>query len=291
MDREYLIGVEVTYFKIEAGLVDLNGKVIKKILLPTEAKKGKQKVIENIVVAITKMRKERILGVGICFPGQVESKKGIILHSPIQGMNESNLKRVIEDKVNLPVSLDNSANCLALAEYKIGFNKRFTTILTMIADAGITTGFLFQGKLYKVNDISPEVAHMVIDTNGQKCSCGNQGCLDAISSGFAIEKEYKQKTKKNKSFEEIMSLTKKEKTAKQAMQNAGSAFGIGLANTVNILTPDIVVIAGQLTSSKEYVDAALKEMQKNTRILSRKIQVLKSATEDAGILGASSIVM
>jgi len=237
------------------------------------------------------MKKDRILGVGISFPGQVDAKRGIVVSSHIHGFENTGLKKIIEDKVNLPVSLENGASCLAIAEYKIGFNKRFGTFVAILADAGITSGIMIAGKLYKGVDVTPDFSHMIIESDGEKCACGNIGCLDAMSNGIAIEKRYKQLAKKTKSFEEIINLTKSDKKARQVLQEAGRYFGIGLTNAALLINPDLIIVSGQLTNAKEYFETAVKEMQKNTKNMQRKIQILKSTTEDAGILGASSIVM
>ena len=92
MDREYLVGVDITPERIDAGLVDLNGKVVKRITVPTEAKRGKKKVIENISFAVKRIYKNRVLGVGIAIPGMVNKEKGVVLDAELPGWKNINLK-------------------------------------------------------------------------------------------------------------------------------------------------------------------------------------------------------
>src|SRR3990172_7170649 len=107
MDREFLVGVDLTASQINVGLVDLNGKVIKKLSMPTEAEKGKKKVVENICNAVNRVSKPKVVGVGVSVPGRVSRDRGYILDSPDLRWTDVPLRRLIEEKLKLPVFIEN----------------------------------------------------------------------------------------------------------------------------------------------------------------------------------------
>ena len=149
MEKEYLIGVDLGGTKIEAGLVDLNGKVVKKIVMPTEASKGKAQVIQNIVFCVNKLRKDTILGVGVGIPGPTDFRRGVAMNPPnLPGWKEVPLKKILEEKLHLNVAVENDAKCFALAEYKCGYEKKVQNLVGITVGTGIGSGIIINGKLY-----------------------------------------------------------------------------------------------------------------------------------------------
>ncbi|MEM4336486.1 MAG: ROK family protein [Candidatus Woesearchaeota archaeon] len=292
MEREYLIGIDLGGTKIEAGLVDLSGKVLKKIIMPTEAKAGKAKVIENIVYTVNKLRRDRILGVGVGVPGPTDYKKGLVINPPnLPGWGEVPLKKILEEKLRLPVAVENDAKCFAIAEFKCGYEKKVSSLVGITVGTGIGAGIIINGKLYRGScDSAGEIGHMTVVEEGAKCSCGNRGCLEQYASGKGIERMYFEKTKRKISAEEISQLAPKNKTAKLVIDEAAKYLGIGIANIAVSLNPEVIVIDGGIASIKGFFEKAKREAQKHLSILPKEAKIEKSKTEDAGILGAASIV-
>jgi len=292
MEKEYLIGVDLGGTKIEAGLVDLNGKVIKKLIMPTEAGKGKQKVIQNIVYAVNKLKKDRILGVGIGIPGPTDYRKGVAINPPnLPGWKEVPLKRILEDKLRMTVAVENDAKCFAIAEYKCGYEKKVQNLVGVTVGTGIGSGIIINGRLYRgMADSAGEIGHIKIVPDGVKCGCGSRGCLEQYASGRAIERMYFEKTKKRLSAEEVAHLMRKNKKAADVVNTAARYLGIGLANVAVTLNPEVIVVDGSIALIKNFVKTAEKEALKHMKILPRPVPIIHSKTEDAGVLGAASIV-
>lgn len=292
MDKEYLIGVDLGGTKIEAGLVDLNGKVVKKIVMPTEANKGKAQVIQNIVFCVNKLRKDTILGVGIGIPGPTDYRRGIAINPPnLPGWKEVPLKKILEEKLHLPVAVENDAKCFAMAEYKCGYEKKVQNLVGITVGTGIGSGIIINGKLYRgSSDSAGEIGHMKMVDDGAKCGCGNIGCLEQHASGRAIERMFFEMTKKKLSAEEIAELSKTNPKARKAIETAAMYLGRGLANVAVTLSPEIIVVDGGVAKIKNFVMMAEKEALNHMKILPRKVPIIHSKTEDAGILGAASIV-
>jgi len=292
MDREYLIGVDLGGTKIEAGLVDLNGKVVKKIILPTEAGKGKQQVIQNIVYAVNKLRKDIIIGVGVGIPGPTDFRRGIAINPPnLPGWKDVPLKRLLEEKLRLNVAVENDAKCFALAEYKCGYEKKVQNLVGVTVGTGIGSGIIINGKLYRGSaDSAGEIGHMKIVDDGIKCGCGNIGCLEQYASGRAIERMFFEATKKRMHADEISQLAKTNAKARAVIEKAAMYLGRGLANVAVTLSPEIIVVDGGIARIKNFVKLAEKEALNHMRILPRKVPIVESKTEDAGILGAAGVV-
>ena len=292
MDREYLIGVDLGGTKIEAGLVDLNGKVVKKIIMPTEANKGKQKVMENIAYCVNKLKKDKILGVGVGIPGPTDYKRGIAINPPnLPGWKEVPLKRILEEKLHLNVAVENDAKCFAVVEYKCGYEKKVQNLVGVTVGTGIGSGIIINGKLYRGNsDSAGEIGHMKIVDDGIKCGCGNHGCLEQYASGRAIERMFFEMTKKRLSAEEISHLAKANAKARKAVETAAMYLGRGLANVAVTLSPEIIVVDGGIAQIRNFVKLAEKEAALHMKILPKKVPIVQSKTEDAGILGAAGIV-
>ncbi len=293
MDKEYLIGVDLGGTKIEAGLVDLNGKVVKKLLMPTEAKKGKQKVIQNIVYAVNKLKKDRIIGVGVGVPGPTDYRKGVVINPPnLQGWKKVPLKRILEEKLRMNVAVENDAKCFAIAEYKCGYEKKVQNLVGITVGTGIGSGIIINGKLHRgLSDSAGEIGHMrVVLKDGIKCPCGGQGHLEQYASGRAIERMFYEKAKKRMTAEEIAQIMNKNKKAKEAIETAAKYLGIGLANVAVTLDPEVIVVDGSIALIRNFVKMAEREAKKHMKILPKPTPIIHSKTEDAGVLGAASIV-
>jgi len=287
MDREYLVGVSVDSQTISAGLVDINGKIVKKFDIPTEASKGKKKVVDNIAIAVQKVFKPKVLGVGISVPGLVSKDRGYVVSAPeLPGWTDMPLKKMVEEKVKLPVFLENDANCLTLAEQKCGELARTKNMVGLIMNSTVSGGVIIDGKLYRgASDAAGEVGKMLIH---------DENDLNSFISSSAIVERYKllSKSKKPITSSQIFELAKgTDAKAKQIMADVSKYLGIGLANVVNVFNPEVIVIAGDIANAKPFFDAAVKEMEKRAAKHSvNRVRVMQSKVEDAGILGSASVV-
>ncbi len=293
IEREFLIGVEVNNSTITAGLVDLNGKVVKKIVLPTEIKKGKKKVMDNILAAINKTKKEQIIGVGIGIPGIIDKKKGVVVTSIIPGFNNLPLKQMIFDLVHIPIYLDTHANCLVLAEHRNTYARKIKSIVCLDLSETVSGGIILNGKIHHGNnDLAGNFGHMLVSEKGVRCHCNNIGCLETYTSSTAITANYKRLSKKSKSISEIAELAKKDKKAKAIMHDAAKYVSIGLANIMNMINPEVIVLNGKVSKMEGFIDMVKKELEKRIdEHTIRRTSIVVSDLEDAGILGASSIIM
>lgn len=279
-----LIGVDFGGTGIQAGLVE-GGKVLKRVSVPTEADKGKDKVIENILSAIGQVFDGKAEGIGIGCPGPADYRKGVILNSPNIPMNGVNLKETVEKRFKKPVRMDNDANCLILGEALYGAGKGSKVVIGLTLGTGVGGAIIMDGKVFQGRGNAGELGHTTICYNGIKSRCcGNDGCLENYISGANVKRrtgmlpEYFYEQAKEGNEQAI-----------RFWKDQGTYLGVAIANFVDILDPDVVVIGGTISRAWEFFYPSLKE-ELEKRVLSKQdVLVRKAELEDAGIIGAAHL--
>lgn len=250
-NKKYIAGVDIGGTKIAAGLANLSGKIIAELNIPTEAIKGPEMVIYNVKESIRQVSNnfsKRIECIGIGAPGAVLFKKGIVSYPPnLPGWKEINLKEILQKEFKVPVIVDNDANCAALAEAKFGAGRNFKNFIYVTLSTGIGGGIIIDGKLYRgAIGAAGEVGHITIEKEGKKCSCGKLGHLEGLAAGGAIHKHYGVSALE---IEEAAKLHKR--WAFNIINEIADIIGIGFANVINILNPELVVVGGGLSNMGE----------------------------------------
>ena len=286
---KYSIGVDVGGTTIVAVLLK-GKKIVKKLKIPTEKHKGKRKVISNILLIINKLisdiPKKQIIGVGVGFPGLVSKEKGRVLNCPnVSVINKTNIVKLIRGKFKLKCKIENDANAAALAESRL--NKK-NNLICISLGTGIGGGIIINGELYTGRGNGAELGHMIIDKNGAKCSCGNNGCLEAYISQRAILGDAKEFKFNN--VKELAEFARENNKAKKAFIEMGKNLGVGLANIVNIFDPEIIILTGGVTGAADlFLKTALIEMNKRTWFKPCPVKVSKSR-EFIGAVGAGFLI-
>ncbi|MFH1248668.1 MAG: ROK family protein [archaeon] len=291
----YSIGIDAGGTKISAGLLK-NGIIQKKIKIPTEQEKGKQRIVTNLLNVISSVSegidKKDIEKIGIGLPGPIDHEKGILKVAPnIKCLKDFPVKDILEVASGIPVVVENDAKCAALAE-SVYFNCK--NLLCFTLGTGLGGGIIIDGKIYHGVDYAGELGHMVIDYKGHKCSCGNTGCLEEYCSGRGIERLSKKYFgKKIKPLELQRMAEKGDKKAIKLHEEFGTYLGIGFASYVNIFNPEMIVIGGGVGRAwKLFLPSAIKEMKKRGfRVMTQNIKVVPSELEvdEAGVIGASML--
>jgi predicted NBD/HSP70 family sugar kinase len=169
---------------------------------------------------------------------------------------------MIEQELQLPAIIDNGANTAVLAEYYFGAGRGLENIAYFNCGVGIRTGVISSGTIVRtVNDAEDAFGHMVVDVDGELCSCGNYGCVECYSSIPSITKRFRSELKKGRSSlimkpsEEInyidicAAAEEKDELAREVIINAAAIFGAGLSNYINLLNPGLVILSGPLIKS------------------------------------------
>ena len=189
--QQYIVGVDLGGTNIVVGAMSADGKRQHAMRsIPTSAESGAEAVADRIVglikdvmkatMAETGASREDFLGVGIGAPGPLDREKGIVIVAPNLGWRNFPLRDRIAEKLHLPATLDNDANCATVGEWWQGAAQGATNVIGMTIGTGIGGGLIIDGKLFHgSSDVAGEIGHTTIDLNGRHCKCGNYGCLEA----------------------------------------------------------------------------------------------------------------
>ncbi len=315
-DNNNIIGVDLGATYIRGGLVDLNAKFISEIQVPTEIEKGFPSIIEKVINVIKKLesRKEansKVWGIGIGVAGLVDRETGIIEVSPDFGWSNINLRKELQDKLDLPIFYDNSTRLMALGELKLGAKPHMKNFAVINMGYGIASGLVIEGKLVKGHaGFAGEFGHISVDTESNvRCKCGMLGCLEALASGHRIAALGKQEFADNNS--EILrglcngnpNLITAEMVAKAAKLGDKVCLRIynevieyfckGIGNIANLLNPEAVYLGGGISLNGQFIfDMVQSKKSKYMLHTNANMPILPSTFgEQATTIGAVSLVL
>lgn len=184
------IGMDIGGTKTEALVLDGAGRVEAKIVFPTAA--GEAGVLDTAQRAVTALAEqtgrqvESFASVGVGIPGQVDHDRGLVRHAYNIGIDELDLSRQLQERIGLPVSLDNDVTAAAIGAAHIMELSGTTAYLNL--GTGIAAGFVIDGQpLRGAHGITGEIGHLAINPLGRPCPCGQRGCLETVASGSALQ--------------------------------------------------------------------------------------------------------
>jgi glucokinase len=289
-----IIGIDLGGTKIAGVLTTPSGKVLMDVHIPTEAKKGKKVVIQNIKKAIDMLiasHKVKIKAIGIGAPGPILYEKGIVVEAPnLPGWKRVNLRKILHKTYRVPIFVDNDANCAALAEAWFGAGKFSKHFVYITISTGIGGGIIIDKKLYRgITGSAGEFGHMTIHHKGPKCSCGKYGHLESLASGTAIKRITGMDA-----ISAHLAHHQGDKKAKKALEDASHYLAIGLANLTNIFNPELIIVGGGLSNMWQHlVLPAKKEFRKHALTLPAKsVKIVRAKLKNnAGVMGAAALCL
>ena len=283
----YKLGVDLGGTKTEAILLDENFSVIKRKRIPTP-QNDYQKILDSISSLVLDISKNVTdFSLGVCTPGAISKQTGLIKNSNTQCLIDKSLKEDLENKLGKKISMENDANCFTMAEATLGAGINFDSIFGVILGTGVGWGIVIDKKLHSGRtNIGGEWGHHTLHRNGNLCYCGKHGCVETYISGPALENHWKNLSGKSQSLKEILPDIDNEygkKWKDEFLEN----FGYGLANVIDILDPDAIILGGGLsnidflyTEGKESVYSKVFSDLVDTPILKNELG------DSAGVFGA-----
>ncbi len=313
---KYAIGVDIGGTKISIVLGTEKGKILARREIPTRTGSGTRGCVKELalnlraVILHSGISPKKILGVGVGCPGAVNSSKGTLPRSPnLPGWTGIPLKRILMKATGLPVYFANDANAAAVGEQLFGAGKRTQDLVYITVSTGIGGGIIIHKRLYEgAGCVAGEIGHISIVPDGKKCACGKRGCLEAYASGTAIANDVRVRmTSRNTCLWKFLTGNKKvsakqvgmaaregDKLAIGSYQKAGYYLGIGIANLLNILNPEKVVIGGGVLKSahKIFWQSMIKSSKQHAwpEAFSTTRIVRSQLGDSVGDLGALALV-
>ncbi|MCH7492112.1 ROK family protein [Patescibacteria group bacterium] len=282
--KKYKLGLDVGGTKIQVGLVDTNNKIIRSEQVAIH-RKTKKEALESIIKSIKPLFSNQVSSIGVGITGLVNPDKGIVASSPNLPKNWKNvpLKSILTKKFKVPVSIDNDANCIALAEAVIGLGKNYKAVLSITLGTGVGAGLVINKKIFHGGYNATEFGHTMISDNST---------FEDLVSGPAMIKNYYKRTSQKISSHAIVALAKSgNKIAKSVLTEMSKWLAIGLKNALYSYSPHIIIISGGLSVVSPLIIPALRQAKQNLLFneLKKTIIVRSHLNYNAGVIGAALI--
>ncbi len=302
MAKKYIIAIDLGGTNLKVALLDLNYRIIARQSFSTRNFSKKDKLIGAIVNSVDKIQKARrldkqnILGVGLGLPGSADTERGIVYSlTNIPGWKDVRLGRILKQKLRLSVFMDNDANLMCLAEYRLGRARGLRYAVCLTLGTGVGAGIIADGRLYRgANNAAAEVGHLPINEDGPACNCGGKGCLETYIGNNRILAQAKKIFRRSISLEETSRLAAEgDKRALAFWSRTGEHLGVALAGVVNLLNPEAVIIGGGVANAGKALFDKVKKVirERAMRVQARQVKVFKARLGDAaGLIGAAIMV-
>jgi len=308
------IGIDIGGMSIKGAAVDSNGRVYEKFSMPfIKGEDGEitiRKLAETVKEYIAAQGLEdKIVGIGLGSPGTLDVEHGIVNYANNLGWNDLHVADIMHETLPYPVRLTNDANAASLGEAKYGAGKSYKTIIMLTLGTGVGGGIIIDGQLYEGNEgKGGELGHTVIVVNGEQCTCGRKGCLEAYASASALIRETKKAMRSNKrslmwKISPDIDLVGGKVVFEAAKQGDAPAIkvldeyikylGEGILNYCNIFRPNVIVLSGGIANAGpalfEPLNAYIKERNYGYKSTPEVKVVPAELGYDSGKIGAAAL--
>jgi len=316
-DAGWIIGCEIGVGHLSVVLANMRARVTWRRQATFSKEDSPPSVIDRLAGHMRQAKQHaqrtgrRLFGAGLAVPGLVDVSSGTLVFEPNMGWRNVPLRTDLADRLRLPMFVDNDGNAAALAERYFGVAQGVEDFAYVVANIGLGAGLVMGGHIYYgVSGYAGEAGHTTIDPNGPPCRCGNRGCWETLASQRALIERVGELRRAGSSstldqvggdgttsltLEAILQAAQGgDAVALEALRQTGTYLGIGIANLLNLLNPDLVAFGGSLSLAHEFLlpaarevvqQRAMAELSQTTRI------VVSSFRQDACVMGGVALVL
>jgi fructokinase len=287
-----VIGIDLGGTKIEGVVLDAALHPVHRMRVATERERGYEHILGRVAEVLAALRphapRARVVGIGT--PGSLSARDGTLKNSNTTCLNGRPLHADLEVRLGMPVRLENDANCFALAEARGGAGQGHALVFGVILGTGVGGGLVIDGRLRTgPQHIAGEWGHHAIDPGGPACYCGQRGCVEVLLSGPALEGAYRDAGGGAASAAEIAARAGAgEAPAVVVLERYLDRFGRALANIVDILDPDAIVLGGGLSNLEVLYDRGREAVARYVFNDELRTPIERNRLGDsAGVIGAA----
>lgn len=303
------IGIDMGGTRIKMGLVDEEGNVRESRSFDARSGRSMDNVLKDLSVPVNELCNDkdyRVGGIGIAFPGIVDSGKKKVLSDYVKypGAGQTDFGTWGKKNWGVPVALENDARAALLGEWQYGAGKGCDNLVMITLGTGVGSAVLIEGRLLRgKNFLAGNLGgHMSIDYNGPECNCGNIGCVESLASTWALKKHLEKNKdyegsalchEENPDYESIFRHARSgDRMAAEMRDKSIKAWGTGIVNLIHAYDPEKIIIGGGIMKSKEDILPGIEKIvEKHSWIPSGSLPVVvASKKETAGISGVSYIL-
>lgn len=316
--RGFVAGIDMGASHLLVMLADFAAQVIDEVEIPFNIADGPEKCLNQASALLADLLKKHEMtaadlgAIGLGVPGPIASEAGMVYAPPIMpGWDGYPIQATLEEKWNLPVSLNNDAELGAIGEWAYGAGRGENYLAYIKVGTGIGSGLLLNGQIYRgATGSAGEIGHLTIEENGPLCECGNAGCLEALAGGRAIARQAREAIRQGKrtllaSLGPVEEITARDVAsaarrgdlvAQQIISRAGSYLGIAIAGLVNLFNPRMIVVGGGVaqvgdlllqpirdTVARRSLQASARTVKINTAVLRRHSSAMGAVVQALSI--------
>ena len=307
----YWLGIDLGGTNIATGVVDENFNILGRGKVKTDTSKGSDAVADDMAKAVEMAIKDsgvnptEIVAMGIGSPGAIDPENGIVLRAANLNFKDLPLCQMLKDRTGYDFYIENDANAAAYGELLAGAGKGKKHFIAVTLGTGVGGGIIIDGKIYSgAQHAGGEIGHTVIIHNGEKCSCGINGCWEAYASASALIRQTKFAMIRNKesvmwdiakTLENVNGITafdamrKGDKAGTDVVSQYIEYVAVGVLNMINIFQPEVLCIGGGISKEGDTLLNPIKKYVADKCFAGAEKTQIKAATlgNDAGIIGAA----
>ena len=293
---------------LRVALVEGTGKIHKQVKLQTPRDESPEPLVSALASIADEWRGSGhgpIVAASVMVPGAVDAAQSVVLQAPnLPSLLKSQFKAVLQERLGWPVILENDANAAAIGEMWMGAARGCRDVVSVTLGTGVGGGVVLDGKLWRgAHGSAGEIGHTTVDPfGGLKCKCGNTGCLELFASATAIARMARERLDQfPKTMLSADKLTAEkvyeagvdgDELALAVFKRAGIYLGVGLANIMSLIDPEMIVISGGVVNGWDLFQAEMyREVSERAfRATAQQVRIARAELGDnAGLLGAARL--
>ena len=299
MAAKFIIGIDLGGTNLKIALLDLRFRILDKKILSTKSYSAREQLIRVIVQATesilagNKLSRKQVVGIGVGLPGPIDAQKGFVHFFPnIPGWKNVNLRNILQKETGIPVALDNDANLMALAEYRLGAARGAKNAICLTLGTGVGAGLILENKLFRGSGFAAgELGHLPVNISGPKCNCGGIACLEAYIGNNRIMQKVKKAFGREIPLEELSRMANKGNIkALKIWDDVALHLGRALVAVVNLLNLESIVIGGGVAEAGDLIFKGVRKIISTQAmpVHAAGVKILKAELgSDAGMIGAA----
>jgi len=308
-DSRRIFAADLGGTHLRAATVDQKGRIQSRFKQNTPQVADANAIVDAIVAAVHEFQKEtEISAVSLVVPGTVKVEEGMVVKAPnLPCLDGFRLAAALSSRLDVPAILENDANAAAVGEMWQGAAVGCKAIICLTLGTGVGGGIILDGKLWRgVDGAAAEIGHMCVDPfGGVACPCGSRGCLEVFASATAIVRMTREASPR---YPDSILQGREDRTAKmifeagkqgdelalEIFRRMGVYLGIGLANLINILNPEMIVIGGGVVNGWELFEKHMHQQveERAFPLLAARVKIVRAKCgDDAGLLGAARLAL
>lgn len=266
-DAGLVLGLKLTETQLVAALTDLGANVVDQRSAAVGDDRSPEAIVARLAGLVDALRSihagRRVLGIGLGLAGVIDRNAGICRFHPYLNWRDVPLRKLIEDRLGLPVVIENDVNTLALAEHWFGAGLGADDFLVVTLGRGVGLGMILDGRLYRGGfGGAGEFGHVTVVPDGPRCDCGKAGCLEAFVADPALRRELSAALGGDGSIATGIALARRgDARALAVFEVAGRVLGGALAWLVNVFHPPLLIVGGEGASAAGWLDLIDRPMR------------------------------